>query len=88
MSVIITGTYFTDASGVSFGDGITVDNFTVDNANQITANITISPRAVVGPRDVSVSTPGGTATMTGAFSVYQAAPDGWYGATHCQQWNG
>jgi hypothetical protein len=73
-SVTITGTYFTGATVVSFGTGITVNSFTVDSATQITANITIAPTAATGTRDVSVTTPGGTATLTGGFTVTAAPP--------------
>ena len=68
-SVTITGTYLTDASAVSFGAGITVNGYVVDSATQITANITIAAGAGDGVRDVSVTTPEGTATKTGGFTV-------------------
>ena len=67
--VIITGTYLTEATSVSFGSGIMVNTFTVDNSTQITANITISSNATPGARDVSVTTPGGTATKSAGFIV-------------------
>jgi hypothetical protein len=54
---------------VSFGAGITVNSFIVGNDTQITVNITIDGSAATGARDVSVTTPGGTATGTGAFTV-------------------
>jgi hypothetical protein len=72
--VIITGTYFTGATAVSFGSGITVTGYTVNSATQITASISISDSAAAGARDVSVTTPVGTATKTGAFTVNQAVP--------------
>jgi titin len=74
LDVIITGTYLTDASSVSFGSGITVNSFNVDNSTQITSNISISGSAATGARDVSVTTPGGTVTKTGGFTVNQAPP--------------
>jgi hypothetical protein len=67
--VTITGTNFTDATEVSFGDGITVTGFTEDSATQITANITIATDAALGARDVSVTTPAGTGTRTDGFTV-------------------
>jgi outer membrane protein assembly factor BamB len=70
-NVIITGTYFTGATAVSFGAGITVNSFITDNATQIRANITIAGGAALGARDVSVTTPGGTGTKTGGFTVQQ-----------------
>ncbi len=67
--IIITGTNLTDATAVSFGAGITINSFTVNSAVQITASITIDASAVAGARDISVTTPGGTATLTGGFIV-------------------
>jgi len=69
LDVTITGTYFTGATAVSFGSGITVNSFTVNSSNQITANITISSLAMLGDRDISVTTPEGTATKTASFTV-------------------
>jgi hypothetical protein len=70
--VAIVGTYFTGTTIVSFGAGITVNSFTVDADNTITADISIDSGATIGVRNVSVTTPGGTATKTGGFTV--AAP--------------
>ncbi|MEO0081634.1 MAG: hypothetical protein ABIL25_04990, partial [candidate division WOR-3 bacterium] len=73
--IVFTGTkYLADASSVAFDppDNITINSTTVDNENQITANITIDPAAVPGARDVSVTNSGpggGTATLTDAFTV-------------------
>jgi hypothetical protein len=69
LDVTITGTYFTGTTAVSFGSGITVNSFTVNSSNQITANITISSLAMLGDRDISVTTPEGTATKTASFTV-------------------
>ncbi len=76
-NVIITGANFTGANAVSFGAGITVNGFTVNNDNQITASITIAGSAALGARDVSVTTPpvgSGTpltGTLTNGFMVNQ-----------------
>jgi hypothetical protein len=75
LSVVITGTYFTGAASVSFGSGITVNSFTVDSDTQIPASITISGSATVGARDVSVTTAGGTATLTASFTVKEKASE-------------
>jgi len=69
LEVTIGGTNFTGATAVSFGDGITVNSFTVVSATQITANISISATATLGLRDVSVTTPEGTGTLTDGFTV-------------------
>ncbi len=69
MDVTITGHQFAGATNVSFGSGITVNSFTVDSQTQIIASITIDAAATTGTRDVSVTTPEGTSTLAGGFSV-------------------
>ena len=69
VSVTITGTNLGGATAVSFGSGITTNSFTVDSPAQITTSIAIASSAAVGARDVSVTTPGGTATLTGGFNI-------------------
>lgn len=73
MSVVITGTLFTGATVVSFGEGITVNDFSVDSATQITANITISTSAVSGLRDVWVLAPAGIAVLWQCFTILKVA---------------
>ncbi len=73
-SVTISGSYFIGATSVSFEPGITVYGFTVNSATRITASISISNVAAPGARDVSVTTPGGTATVTNGFIVNPAPP--------------
>jgi hypothetical protein len=68
-SIIISGTGFTGATAVSFGADITVNSYVVDTDTQITANIKVPMDAAVGARDVSVTTPEGTATSAEAFTV-------------------
>jgi branched-chain amino acid transport system substrate-binding protein len=74
LAVTITGTNFTDASAVSFGSGITVNSFTVDSETRITANISIAATTTAGLRDVTVTTPIGTGTRTGGFTVTGGLP--------------
>ncbi len=69
---MITGTYLTGTTVVSFGAGITVNSFNVDTDSQISASITIATGAAPGTRDVSVTTPEGTATKTAGFTVIAA----------------
>ena len=71
LTVVITGANLTGATAVSFGTGITVSSFTVNSATQITATICIDASATPGARNISVSTSGGTATLTGGFTVVQ-----------------
>jgi hypothetical protein len=74
LTVAIMGRYFTGATAVSLGSGVTVTSFTVDSGNQITANVAIDPLASLGARDVSVSTPAGTGALAGGFTVVQPLP--------------
>lgn len=94
MIVVITGTYLTGATVVSFGAGIAVNSFTVDSATQITADISISVTAPLGGHDVTVTAIGGTATLVNGFTVTAAmvspppppppppGGDGWYGSVY------
>ena len=72
LDVIISGGELASVLAVSFGDGIVVDGFNADSSSQITANITIDAVAVIGPRDVSVTTAGGTDILAEGFSVEEA----------------
>jgi uncharacterized repeat protein (TIGR03803 family) len=64
--VTITGTSFTGASKVTFG-GVKATAFSVDSDTQITA--TVPTGAKTGK--IQVTTPGGTATSPGVFTVTQ-----------------
>jgi len=74
LNVLITGANLAGASEVRFGAGIAVNSLTIINSNQISANITIVSGAGLGPRDVSVVTPGGSFTLPESFTVKQALP--------------
>ena len=76
-AVTITGKYFLRAAGkksgwvddsgsVDFGPNITVNSYTVDSANQITANITIAGDAAPGKRNVTVTSCFGYSNGKGA----------------------
>jgi photosystem II stability/assembly factor-like uncharacterized protein len=69
ISITMIGNNLSGATAVNFGAGIILNSFTVDNPTQMTANITISYDAVTGTRDVSVTTPGGIATLANGFTV-------------------
>jgi hypothetical protein len=71
-NIVITGSSFIGATVVSFGESITTNSFFVDSDTQITANVTLTASANIGTRDVSVTTPEGTDTATGAFTVIEA----------------
>jgi len=76
--VTINGTNLNRAETVNFGSGITTDSFTVDSPTQITANITVPGRRVQGSRDLSVTHPGGTATLVDAFQIYEEEGPDYY----------
>ncbi|WP_439639477.1 hypothetical protein [Nevskia sp.] len=60
---------FTDASVVSFGDGITVTGTTLVDATTLTATISVAADAAPGFRDVTVNTAGVTAAILSGFQV-------------------
>lgn len=68
-NVQIGGDHFTGATAVSFGAGVTVNSFTVTSDVLITANITLSEIATVGNRNIQVTTPAGSSTLTSGFAV-------------------
>jgi len=71
LTVTLTGSDFVGVMSVSFGAGILVNSFIIDSPTQIRASISIMQSSAPGYRDVSVTTPGGTATKPGGFSVVQ-----------------
>jgi parallel beta-helix repeat protein len=83
LDVTIAGTNFTGATAVSFGAGVAVNSFSVDSPTQIIANITIDVTAATGSRDVSVTAPGGTETLTGGFTVEEKAAEDEVGGCEC-----
>jgi hypothetical protein len=72
LSVKITGTDLMYATSVSFGSGITVNGYVVNNATGITANIMIATDAVPGTRNISVTTPAGAGTKSAGFTVNES----------------
>jgi gliding motility-associated-like protein len=63
-AVTITGTNFTGATGVTF-DGIAATGLTVNSPTSVTVN---APAGTAGVKDVMVTTPGGSATATNAYT--------------------
>jgi len=72
LEVVINGLCLTGAMGVSFGPGVTVDDFTVEGPDRITATITIGCSTTAGPRDVMVATEGGVGVLEDGFTVEEA----------------
>ncbi|MGW2637091.1 Ig-like domain repeat protein [Streptomyces sp. NPDC001348] len=62
--VVITGSGLSQVTGVTFG-GLPATSF---RANSDTLIIAVVPARVPGPADVTVITPGGSTTATGAYS--------------------
>ena len=74
LSVNIIGSHFSSTTSVSLGAGISVDEFVLNSASQITAEVTVDKNAATGARDVSVFMPGGSGVLTGGFSVTVPPP--------------
>jgi hypothetical protein len=77
VTVNLTGVFTSFVNGTSvanFGSGITVNSTTVSSSTAAVANITISQTASIGSRNVTVTTGGQVATITGGFSVLAGVP--------------
>jgi outer membrane protein assembly factor BamB len=69
-TLTLTGTDFTSNSQLSFSaSGITLNNLLYNSPTSITAKITASSTATLGPGDVTVTTPGGSATCSGCLTI-------------------
>lgn len=73
LTVTITGANLKGATAVSFGAGITIKEFRAVSDTEMTVRLTIGSEAELGPRDFTVTTPLGTATSPGGFTVNEAA---------------
>jgi len=74
LDVVISGSNFAAATNITFGDGITVNYFVINDSSQITANITVAADAATVSRNVGVTTPGGTHTLVTGFLVASPEP--------------
>jgi formylglycine-generating enzyme required for sulfatase activity len=72
-TITITGTALSDASSVTVR-GNAATSVTVVNDTTVTA---VTPPGSAGAANVQVTTPGGTATITGAFTYGNAPPPAW-----------
>jgi hypothetical protein len=70
-TVAITGTNFTGTPSVTVsGAGVTVANVVRSSSTSLTAKVTVTSTAAIGPRDVSVSNAdGGADTLTAGLTV-------------------
>jgi len=73
LDVSIYGNHFSGVTVVSFGAGVTVNNFKAFSETSIFTGITVAYTATPGLRDISVTTPGGTATLVGSFTISETA---------------
>ncbi|WP_248764995.1 putative Ig domain-containing protein [Pseudomonas protegens] len=69
-AVTLTGSNFTGATSVSFG-GTAAPSYTVNNATTITAT---TPAHAAGAVNVTIITPGGSATLTNSYTYAVPAP--------------
>jgi len=69
LTVTINGNNLDHVNGVSFGPGITVNGLTAVSSSQVDADIYIDTAADLGLRDVTVSSPDGTAALADGFMV-------------------
>jgi len=72
-TITLTGTNLNGASSVTVG-GAAATNVQVVNATTVTA---VTPAGTAGVRDVTVTTPGGTATRTGGFTYVNVTIPTW-----------
>jgi hypothetical protein len=76
-NITLTGQFTSWVNGTSvasFGAGITVNSTTVNSSISAVANITISPTATLGSRNVTVTTTSQVASITGGFTVLAGVP--------------
>ena len=67
--IIITGSYLTGATIVSFGAQLTTDSYVVDSDTQITAQVTAGVDATPAQYNISVTTPNGTGTLINGIEI-------------------
>ncbi|HXJ90059.1 MAG TPA: hypothetical protein VMS18_24820 [Candidatus Binatia bacterium] len=73
VNVTLSGTYLTGTSAVAVsGANVSVSGIAVVNDSTVTATFTITSGAALGPRNVSITTPGGTVTLNNSFRVVGA----------------
>ena len=68
-SVTLMGTGLTQVTGLDFGPGVQVLDFTVVSDTQIDVTVSVEPTASPGPRDITLITSNGTFTFSGWITV-------------------
>src|SRR6059036_969205 len=75
LTVTVNGINFEPGATASFGADITVTSMTVVSSTQLSVALAIAATANPGPRDVTVTNPGGqTVTRAGGFTVLPPPP--------------
>jgi len=74
LEVSLSGDSFQDVTSISFGEAIAVESYRLISSQEISVSISVAPEALPGPRDVTVSTLGGTASLPDEFEVIRSAP--------------
>src|SRR5216117_1459649 len=75
LTVTVNGINFQPGATASFGADITVTSMTVVSSTQLSVALAIAATANPGPRDVTVTNPGGqTVTRAGGFTVLPPPP--------------
>lgn len=72
LTLTIAGNNFTETTGITFGDGVFVEDFSIDSSTQISANVTVATEAVTGPRDVAVTNSHGTGILARGITIPHA----------------
>ena len=72
INVVVRGNNMNGATSLEFGEGVTVNSFSVASASQINASITITANAALGSRNVAVVTPRGTGRLYSGLKVQAA----------------
>ena len=75
LTVTLTGSNFQTGAASSFGPNTTVTQTSFGSATSLTATVVIAANATPGPRNVTVTNPGGSsATLPGGFTIAAAPP--------------
>ena len=69
LTVVISGSNLGGATSVTFGTGIIVKSFTNLSPTQLSVEVKIGSNLVIGARDVSVTTPGGSSMLANSFTI-------------------
>ncbi len=69
--VRISGSNLSGVTAVQMGDGVTVQEFNSTSASEIAVKVNVARNTSAGTRTITVTTAGGSATSSSAFSVSQ-----------------